>query len=340
MKLAIELLTDRSRVRGIEPLGADSQTSTGLIHPDDWCSDDGDGAHMYVTNSDGYIFCGSDLSGTWRPQIVRVDDNFLALRIRNLSDSRKLAMFSHVILVPRKRQPGRINLNTVTVKNVRFSGVQELYTSLFGLPGVGTAGGGLGDFALEYPVGADETVYSPWPSPTQVAQYHIPGALVPPASGDALTTTTDNTTYGPDVAALQMSALMMLGRPEHADGRYYTSLAELLRDSSHFVYDYDQWNNSGTIYPLSTNTDLDKRYAEALERFAGIASLATLRSDIFEITATVQSGYGLEMNGDGWIDYRNPDEFIVTAETKGRAVYERRAPSDQSDESDSSGGDN
>ena len=62
---------------------------------------------------------------------------------------------------------------------------------------------------------------------------------------------------------------------------------------------------------------------EATFRFSRMANMITTRSDVFEILVTVQAGYGVDEDGNGQINYRSSNEFIVTAEKKTRTVYER-----------------
>ena len=56
---------------------------------------------------------------------------------------------------------------------------------------------------------------------------------------------------------------------------------------------------------------------------------------MFEILVTVQEGNLSDLDGDGRLDYRgrmNSEEFVKTAESAGRAIYERRARKDASEE--------
>ena len=62
-------------------------------------------------------------------------------------------------------------------------------------------------------------------------------------------------------------------------------------------------------------------------RLERMQNLITVRSDVFEILVTVQAGYGVDVNGDGIINYReqgvDDPEFVVTAERTARTIYER-----------------
>jgi len=139
--------------------------------------------------------------------------------------------------------------------------------------------------------------------------------------------------------------MLMGGRTEHVDGRYYTSVGALAADTSAFDYNYDasradipdldgiytQGVEDYAIYPLSNEADPAKRYDEVKARFSRLGNLVTTRSDVFEIIMTVETGYGVDANLDGFLNYRDPKEFVTRASTKATAVYERRAPSDTSD---------
>ena len=62
---------------------------------------------------------------------------------------------------------------------------------------------------------------------------------------------------------------------------------------------------------------------EHSDRYGRLANTVTTRSDVFEIIVTVQSGYGVDSNADGRINFRNDTEFVFNAEKKVRTVYER-----------------
>jgi len=110
-----------------------------------------------------------------------------------------------------------------------------------------------------------------------------------------------------------------IARPSYWDGRYYKNKADLLSDEASFP----DPNSSNRLYALSNITNPDDRERENAWRFGRLANQITTRSDVFEIIVTVQSGYGTDENGDGVINYRSNDEFVITAEKKTRTVYER-----------------
>jgi len=285
--------------------------------------------------------------------------------VRNLGAPGEIAAISHIVLAPRKRNPGKININTVesTVvqKKIDDTGIHEdeLFTPLLGLPGVVDVlrtVRGVSDFendkaaiapddAIAAPTITGLPSGAPWSSPNDLVRAAIAeGAFVsssdanrfvPPllnslergnllADGYAAAARRED-----EIAALRLSSLILSGRPKHADGRYYTSIGDLVRDENRFPHPA---YSSDFLYPLSNDADPERRHVEVAERFMRMANSITARSDIFEIIATVQAGYGVDQNGDGWIDYRGNTEFVTTAETKGRLVYERRTPSESSGE--------
>jgi hypothetical protein len=350
--LGIQDITDRSKAQGLAAAGVGgAATAPGLVNPDDW------NTAPYKADSDGYIFYGNNTSGSWQPKIVRVTDNYLAVRIRNMGGAGQMGVVTHIVLAPRKRVPGKINVNTVENRVVRVGSDYQLFNPLLGLPGVVDALTSV----RPYPTATDPNPVpfggsirtgddiaaptlpvvegAPWPAPAAF----VGGLAVPPTNSSPENTdflappyadTSINSARPEDeVAALRLSSLMMYGRNEHADGRYYTNINDLTRDQSAFSHPAPALS-TGPIYPLSNEDDAKRRFDEVVERFRRMSNLITTRSDVFEIIATVQAGYGIDQNGDGLFDYRSNDEFVTTAETKGRLVYERRAPSDRSDQAD------
>jgi hypothetical protein len=328
--LAVEIITDPPRTRRMAPsnlnteegegegegegctLGtADPSNETGLTHPDYW------NGTKYQPRSDGYIYYGGNTASAWKPFLVRVKDNFLALRIRNLGEPGQKAVLTHVVLTPRKYVPGKININTVE-NYVHREYEQNQYK--YSLVNVLTALPGLLRKDPEADVSYD--VSFPLNSTTQTN--------VPLPSPDNLINA------NPDVGnAANLSRTIMRLRPDRGDGRYYEKIGELVLDA--LGKPGEEANQ--LEYPLSAEQEPGEseqkpgeRFAKVYDRFRRIANLITTRSDIFEVLVTVQSGYGRDMNQDGKINYRSPEEFIVTGETKSRMVYERRTPSDRSDQ--------
>jgi hypothetical protein len=277
---------------------------------------------------DGYIHYG----------VVRVKNNYLALHLRNWTKPGIPNRFLGVILTPRDRTSGRININTVETKAYwdNNSNATRLFNALMGVPGV------LFDNGQQYiePNGA--------PTPPRLQDL----GLTDPGKG--------GTPPIPPVMRLDFSSeptnlfdrarFIEVGRPgtrlktayvldqplgytdypHRQDGRYYTSLSELLSSDSEF------WaTSSDVLHPLTTqrpqlDMSIGKPFPDNPQwnneigtRFGKMANLITTRSDVFEILVTVQAGYAVDANGDGQINWRSNDEFIVTAEKKARSVYER-----------------
>ena len=324
-ELAIEIITDRTRARGPYAAGPNEP---GLVRPEDWTS-----SMVYRPGADGYILYGNKGVNSWRPQLVHVRDNFLALRVRNVGT--QAAVLTQVVLAPRKRVPGKINVNTATERVVADGRVNQnatrmrIFNPLLGLPGIVDARAPLGPTAeLERFSWLDpDDTQVPWPALSDLVGLPTPPREVtiePP--GDTLS----NNNLG---AGAQLAAMIQAGRPEHTDGRYYVNTGDLMRDMRAF----SDGTASGTIYPLSNQSDPAVRFGDVVERFRRMANLITVRSDVFEIIVTVQAGYGIDLDGDGHINYRSDEEFVITAEAKSRVVYERRSPSDRSDQAEPEG---
>jgi hypothetical protein len=377
---ALEVITDPSEARGQAPASgvAPGTKPPGLVDPDDW-----NPPTRYTPGPDGYIFYGNNTTGGWKPQIVRVTDNFLAIRVRNMGDPGQVAVLTHVVLAPRKRSVGRVNVNTVQSRVVRTQlGDQNYYSTLLGLPGAVDVAQTIQPTnalnVLAPPIlpatpialrSAPMTIQNlltglhPWTPPERRVLSTIPTAFyddtfrTPPSrnrfTGDLLNPDNDLLVDdGPftneeehEIGAFRLNAMLMGGRTEHADGRYYTSVGALAADTSAFDFNYDasradipdldgaytEGVEDFAIYPLSNEANPAKRFDEVKARFSRMGNLVTTRSDVFEIIMTVETGYGVDANLDGFLNYRDPKEFVTRASTKATAVYERRAPSDTSD---------
>ena len=264
----------------------------------------------------------------------------------------------------------QININTAENERIlaAVNSTAKTYTfgvfnTLLGLPGVVNAlktardpsapdvnqsvGGAIGpETDIGWPVatgvpmtGGGDVQREHWLAPLQLTG----GLAMPPAgartiaSNDTATeanllgtknTGTDWNAASDGVAALRLSSMIMANRTEHPDGRYYENPAALVKGAG----------KDGTLkrvqfpYPLSNESVPEWRFDEIDRRFGRMANLITTRSDVFEILVTVQAGTGTDANGDNRIDYRDPAEFTVTAESQGRVIYERRARTDRSDE--------
>lgn len=372
---ALDVITDPTEARGQSDPTSTSRTKPGgLIHPDEWTP-----TTRYQAGPDGYIFYGNNAVGGWKPQIVRVTDNFLALRVRNLGAPGQVGALTHIVLAPRKRTAGRINVNTADSRAVELRGGDEYFNTLLGLPGVVDVGVSVqpGDLPVRTLAGAippDGDIplmrntalpainpvlgRRPWTQPGgppySPAIHFYDGTTPPLRNRFNEIPGVDTDLLVPDVGlsqedvhrvgAFRMAAMMQAGRTEHADGRYYRSVGDLVRNENAFDFNYiygraDVPNLTGVVtdgvedlavYPLSNEANPAKRFDEIRARFARLGNLVTTRSDVYKIIMTVEAGYGVDRNNDGFINYRDPNEFVTTARTKASAVYERRSPSDLS----------
>ena len=244
--------------------------------------------------------------------IVRIENNYLAVFLRNWAPAGQLNRFAGVVLTPRDREPGRINVNTVVTRaypdRSTSSGIQHKgFNALMGVPGI------LRDEDGQVRADTGPDVGLPGVEPILPS---IPRGLPIADARERL---------------LGRAQLVEASRPSHWDARYYTFLSDLIADD-------DEPNPVGT-YPLSNipygllpdeiAANRLPRMEEVTWRFSQAANLLTTRSDVFEILVTVQAGYGIDVEGalaggpDGRIDYRSSTEFIVTAEKKTRTIYER-----------------
>jgi hypothetical protein len=262
-----------------------------------------------------------DLQGYVHYGIVRVENNFLAVFVRNWARAGKPNRILGVVLAPRDRSAGRINVNTVETRAYKDIATNpdswRAFNALTGIPGVLLSQGTVFDpnTATPFRLGDATGDYVSRPRP-------LPGLTYQPNPRD------------PVWDLLRRARMIECGRigtlhssvppgRERWDGRYYASLSELVSDDAQFTAQWDGSTGGTTLYPLSaTNANLP-RFNEIEWRFSRAANLITTRSDVFEILVTVQAGYGIDANGDGRINWRSNDEFIVTAEKKARTVYER-----------------
>lgn len=363
-RLGLQVITDRTSAQGQAPkvsqliaqLDPNPTDKPGLGHPEDWTPDT-----VYTPGLDGLIVYGTSGTGSLKPQVVRVTDNFLALRVRNMGQPGQVAAITHVVLTPRKRAPGRININTVQDRVIRMGDTQpkdEVFNPMMGLPGVAdvlrtvsrlVVDGGVPEWvAIGRSYDPDDPIdpptvgvinkQQPWTSPDDLA-LSVLGAgsgktMVPRQnySTDGYLTATDflgEVTGHEELAAQRLSAMITSLRPRHVDGRYYVKNSDLTEDQ--FFPDPNNPNQQVVFKPLSNDRSSERRFDEAIARFTRMANAITVRSDVFQVIATVQSGYGIDYNGDGLFDYRG-QEFVTTAETKSRMVYERRTPALASDQ--------
>ncbi len=228
------------------------------------------------------VYPGAD--GVIHYGLVRVSNNYLALKLANRAPAGRVNRFVRVILAPHNRTAGRININTTETNVVGTAADPPVFSGLYGIPGVLLTIANNG--ALSY--AAD---------------------VAPPTAANYRTGNFGDKTFA------WRGRLIHEGRTEHLDGRYYELPTDML-DARLGEYD--------AVTGLSmANEEARKVLHDRTLRYRRMANLITTRSDVFEIRVTAQSGYGVDGNGDGYIDYRSDTEFSPTAETRVRTVYER-----------------
>jgi hypothetical protein len=281
-----------------------------------------------IPDIDGFVHYGP----------VRIDNNHLGVFIRNRANTDVINRFTRVVLTPRNKTPGRININTTMSKIAGATSFDDGQVSnpLMGLPGT------LLDFQKEFnEMGTFIQEIQEGIGPPNRGNYT--GFIFEwlnsynPDFGFALLPTNLNTPLNPlfqtqtDKSFGQSAAFrsyrLTVGRPEHPDGRYYEHISDLIKP----ITIRDSIGSLGTRQPNTLsefsfgnllNND-SENFDESYERFRRTANLITTRSNVFEIKVRVQSGYVTDVNGDGILNYRDDNEFTVTGEKDARAIYER-----------------
>jgi hypothetical protein len=280
-----------------------------------------------TASEDGYVYYG----------VVRVENNFLALYLRNWARPGQLNRFAGVVLTPRDRTAGRININTADTRYyVDKNGQYRMFNPMMGLPGM-LLSMGTGSTGAPQP----ETILDSFAPPSfsfpnleqgvgglDIWKLPIPSLILDPNVDDSDPIRTD-TDQRRNEARLYRARLIEYGRPVHNDGRYYETFEDLISERQDdnlcipFQHPNLPNNDPRRLYPLSIKQDRNDRFDYSLNRLSPMLNSITLRSDVFEIIVTVQAGYGVDANGDGLFNYRSSEEFIVNAEKKSRTVYER-----------------
>ena len=373
--LALEFITDPGVADRVAPPPGAGYTPdparplAALPHPKNWFATTTvngvvqSGAAAYHADGDGMILYSGSGQVTWKARLVRVTDNYLALRVRNLGLSNQVACITGVVLAPARHVAGKINVNTAENERV-LSAVNtnaktysfSIFNTLLGLPGVINALATVRDPAPTQPdeevsmggtINAETDFGWPtrntpmkgttgdvrrerWMSPADLTGVDLPpaGARTAEFPNNLLAQKNTGNDWSADfdgVGALRLSSMIMAARPEHYDGRYYENFGELIAG-------YGKGGTLKLVYPLSNENQPEWRADEIDRRFGHMVNLITTRSDVFEILVTVQAGNAVDANGDNHIDYRGTDEFSVMAESQGRVIYERRARTDRSDE--------
>lgn len=310
VQLDVEVFTDRDADRRCWVDTGDGYPQPGEMDrgvvPANSLSESAGMQYGRTPDEDGIIHYGT----------VRVENNYLAVLLRNWATRGTFSTFSRVVLAPHHRSTGRLNLNTVATRPVDANGDGILdaadvsFNPLIGVPGVlARFGTGVGTnvtgdyFAVDsiYPADNANIAEPTYPLPAGTWDYPIGDAPV-------------------NVTALDITRRITGGRPAWPDGRYYRTPADLLAQPNP--------NNADDVtgvYPrlLSNRWEFPARFEDIAFRLSRMTNLVTTRSNVFEITVTAQTGTvsNTDLNNDGRIDYRN--DFIVTGEKKTRTVYER-----------------
>ncbi|MFA6242819.1 MAG: hypothetical protein WC655_17905, partial [Candidatus Hydrogenedentales bacterium] len=259
-----------------------------------------------VPSTDGIVHYG----------VVTVENNYLALFLRNWSVPGRIPSMARVVLTPREKTVGRLNVNTAIAKDIDYtSTLSAPFNPMIGLPGI------LGVYTPETVV-AGVVVPStfntrPFPdtnniNPTDAARVNaeLRTEIVGAQRGQVL--------Y-PDFFDVPGTVIPV----ERFDGRYYLTPSELVVRGDNLPEGLRGLELYPNILSNPTETDPAKRFDEIKDRYSRIASGVTTRSDTFEIMVTAQAGVGIDGNGDGIVNWRDDTEFEVMGERKTRTIYER-----------------
>lgn len=340
IRFDIDAYTDRN---------ADRRVWTGT--PDPFPFTDNPIAQTNLFEPGGSFGAQYDLSpapnGVIRYGTVRVENNFLAVHLRNRSAAGVLNRVSRVVLAPKNRTTGRININTIqTRRTFAGSATPRVFNALTGTPGTL-----LGYFEQDPPVwGIDPANNAGDPAPAERSDFITYRDAVYARDTAVLTNAgmfPARSTLDPAMAF--RASVIAANRAEHADGRYYEFAADTVIPVAVFENpDTSRINRIVNPAILSDLIDRDiivptiptpaivetfstppanvvepLRFDENFNRFRRLANTVTTRSDVFEIIVTVQSGFGIDANNDGRINWRDDAEFRANATKRARSVYER-----------------
>lgn len=280
--------------------------------------------------------------------VVKVENNVLGVMIRNWADRGKINRFSRVVLTPRNKTRGRININTATANPTdrtdfgAAATAPEDFNPTRGLPGLW----------MRYRTGTPYFAqpFYPYPGLNEgdvAANGFDPNPLTPlgePANPNRvarlLSKSIDAGRRIPVADATNTPVLV-----DWTDGRYYRHPTDLFAFSQELALPngggtfatVKAWNtgllSAGYAQNLLNNAVGNEEsllarnsyavFDESTRRLSRMYNLITTRSDTFELYVTAQSGYlaPTDQNNDGAIDYRS--DFVSTGEKTVRVVYER-----------------
>lgn len=320
MQMDVEIFTDRN---------GDGRVWAGAtVYPAD-SSDLNSGATVSTINESFELLKDvvPDRNGFINYGSVLIENNFLALFIRNRADSSVLNRISRVVLTPRAKTPGRMNINTVetqlTDNQTRF------FNPLIGLPGVQ-----YGYEEFENIFGFDPIIdfaitVDPAYNPANV-EYNagtnnfFVNSLDRPSAGE----------QNQEHIIHYRAEKIIANRPEKADGRYYDFVTDLVAQDTvsptvgveRMVYPSilsDLARDNGHDDTGAVGNEETPRFLESYERFSRMVNMITTRSDVFKIQVLVETGYVTDVDQDGFLNYRDNAEFTTTSEARASVIYER-----------------
>ena len=229
VKLDVEVFTDKD--------GDGKVWNSSLLIPFDIRDMNRGTTNSFVSESfDALLNTSPDINGFINYGPVRIENNFLAIFIRNRSDRDIMTRVSRVVLAPRKKTPGRLNINTVATVNVNFDQFgQRFYNPLIGLPGIMP---GYNEFTKRFNFASNSD-----PAPPPLIDVDPPIAFNPEVNFNHYTDEILNNNppffmesqslrpaFNEQNPALHYRARKIAtNRPEHPDGRYYEHITGLVR---------------------------------------------------------------------------------------------------------------
>ena len=320
MQMDVEIFTDRN---------GDGRVWAGAtVYPAD-SGDLNSGATVSTINESFELLkdVAPDRNGFINYGSVLIENNFLALFVRNRADSSVLNRISRVVLTPRAKTPGRMNINTVETQLADLQ--NRFFNPLIGLPGVQY---GYEEFDNIYgfdPIIDFAVTVDPAYNPTNVnynagVNSFFNNSLDRPSAGE----------QNQEHIIHYRAEKIVANRPEHADGRYYNFTTDLVAQDTvsptagveRMVYPSilsDLARDNGHDDAGVVGNEETPRFLESSERFSRLVNMITTRSDVFKIQVLVETGYVTDANDDGFLNYRDNAEFTTTSEARASVIYER-----------------
>lgn len=320
MTMNINVFTDRDGDSRVWSTSNATPTSSGVLNSAASASgiNEAFGAIINATpDRNGFINYGS----------VTVENNYLAVLLENTADPSVLNRITRVVLAPRAKTPGRININSIETQFIADEG--RYFNPLIGMPGIQF---GYDEFERTF---GQALINSP--AVTLNPVFSLVAQFFDPSANRASIDQRDDYIHWRARKIIERRDSM---QNIHPDGRYYESITDLIQpvltldDNSVQRLEYptilSELTRDSSISPANHPTDPDlngneesPRFQEIQNRFSRMANMITTRSDVFKIYVTVQTGYVDDLNGDGILNYRDDTEFTVTSEQKATTIYER-----------------